>query len=102
MLAHGLEVAFAGGLERGDHVALEEVCAGGEGDWVGDAGLEVGGLGGEEVKSLEDGCGTGLLKEEDERFDGGDGHGKVSILGEEAVVGVDNAFILHVSDGSSS
>ena len=36
-----------------------------------------------------------------EGFDGGDGHGKVGVLREEAVVGVDNAFVLHVSGGFS-
>ena len=62
----------AGALERGDEVALEEVCAGGESDPVGH-GLAEGRCGGlEEVERFGDGgcgrCGEGC----DQGFNCGD------------------------------
>lgn len=75
MGAHGVEATLPRRAEGGDHVPLEEVGAGGETDGVADAGLEEGGLCGEEVEGLEDGGGVGVLEELDEGFDGGDGHG---------------------------
>ncbi len=72
-VASGTELA--GPLEGGDEVALEEVCACGEGDGVWDGAFEVGGGCCEEVEGFGDGGGLGGGEEEDEGFDGGDGHG---------------------------
>ena len=100
VLSDGFEVAAAvgavvdrGAAQGGDEVALEEVCARGEGDWVGDGALELRGGGGKEVERFGDGGEGGgeLGEEKHEGFDGGDGHGQVRVGDEEGLVGRDDA-----------
>lgn len=86
----GAEVEAGGAVERGDEVALEEVGAGREGDWVRDRSLQGGRVAFEEVECLGDGRHGALRNRFDEGFDGRNGHGELGVIFEDPAVGRDN------------
>ena len=90
MFADGVEAPVLL-LKRGDEVLQEQVGARGEGDGVGDGGLEAVAVQLDGVEGFVDGGGGDGVEEDDEGFDGGDGLGELGVGGEKLSVGCDNA-----------
>jgi hypothetical protein len=73
-------------LKSRDQIALKEVGTGGERDRVANRPFENGGVCGEQRKGFGGGGWGMMCEEEDQGFDGGDGHCEEWIIFEKVVI----------------